>query len=129
MIATAAAQTWTARETFRGIERRRSRARQRVQVIDEMLDVLELMHLNRDRVIDRMVRARLRRLEVEVGLPLPRKVVRARNTVRLHNALLDWQDDVLDVVVPGRRTLLELDELEEVREQTIADQRPHQPAA
>ncbi|HET9051723.1 MAG TPA: hypothetical protein VFO60_08465 [Candidatus Dormibacteraeota bacterium] len=87
-----------------------ARARRRVAAIDEMLDVLELMHLQRNRVIDRVVRCRLRRLETEVGLLLPRAVVRARTTVRLHAALLDWQDVVLDEVVPGRRDLLAFDD-------------------
>ena len=129
MIADAAAETWNAHLADRALERRRAQARMRVRAVDDVLDVLELMHLKRDRVIDRMVRARLRRLEEEVGLPLPRRVTRARNTVRLHSALLDWQDTVLDQVVPGRRTLLELDELDEARRQLEEDAEKHEPAA
>ena len=112
MIAVAANQAWTARSDSLRESLEHARARRRVGAIDEMLDVLELMHLNRDRVIDRMVRLRLRRLEEEVGLPLPRQVGRARNTVRLHAALLDWQDEVLDQLVPARRALLAIDEVE-----------------
>lgn len=82
---------------------RRAQARRRVAAIDELLAVLEARHLLRQRTMDRLLRARVRRLEQEVGLPLPRKVVRARNTVRLHAALLDWQEEVLDHVAPWRR--------------------------
>ena len=35
-------------------------------------------------------------------MPLPRKAVRARNTVRLHAALLDWQETLLDALRPER---------------------------
>jgi hypothetical protein len=113
MIAPAASQAWAARSAALGQSLERARARRRVGAIDEMLDVLERMHLNRDRVIDSMIRCRLRRLEQEVGLPMPRQVVRARNTVRLHAALLDWQDEVLDQVFPWRRALLASDEVDD----------------
>ena len=114
MISTAARQTWAARSDSHTASLRRARARRRIAAIDEMLDELERMHLDRNRVISRMVRCRLRRLEQEVGMPLPRRVVRARNTVRLHAALLDWQDEVLDAVVPARRALLEGDARDEL---------------
>jgi transposase InsO family protein len=113
MISAAAREAWAARSDSRAGMVRRARAR-RVAAIDEMLETLERMHLDRNRVVSRMVRCRLRRLEQEVGLPLPRRVMRARNTVRLHAALLDWQDEVLDEVVPSRRALLEVEALEEV---------------
>lgn len=118
MFITAAHQTFAAEVVAMSRHQRAASARRRVAAIDEMLDVLEHMHLNRERTIDRLVRTRLRRLELEVGLPLPRRVVRARNTVRLHAALLDWQDVVLDEVVPGRRLLLDLDEALEAEDLT-----------
>jgi hypothetical protein len=120
MISAAARQTWSSRAAAAATASAHVRARRRVAAIDELLDVLELKHLSRDRAIDRMIRCRLRRLEQEVGLPLPRKAMRARNTVRLHAALLDWQDEVLDEVVPSRRALLESDE----REGMGADRQP-----
>lgn len=113
MIGTAASESGLAAGAWRRREASRRRMRRRVEAIDEVLDALEHMHLVRDRVISRLVRARLRRLEEEVGLPLPRRVARARNTVRLHAALLDWQDVVLDEVIPGRRRLLEEDDRSE----------------
>jgi len=103
LIARAAQQAWTARRT--SIDRRvaRYRTRQRLAAIDEMLETLESRHLAGDRTFDRLTRARLSRLENVVGLPLPRKAVRARNTVRLHAALLDWQENLLDEIVPERQ--------------------------
>lgn len=81
----------------------RDRARQRLAAIDDMLATLEARHLAGERTFDRLTRARLRRLEKVVGLSLPRKALRARNTVRLHAALLDWQEDLLDDIVPERQ--------------------------
>ena len=109
MIAAAAADVWAARRDALVRARQRAVARRRLAVIDELLDVLELSNLRRDRSIDRLLRARLRRVEAEVGVPLPRRVVRARNTARLHAALLDWQQLVLDAVVPERRRFGDLD--------------------
>jgi hypothetical protein len=79
-----------------------SRVHQRIAAVDQMIDVLEERHLKGDRALDRVLRRRLHHLEEEVGLPLPRKAVRARNTVRLHAALLDWQETVLDMLLPER---------------------------
>lgn len=102
-IAEAAHQTWSARRA--SIDRREAheRTRQRLSAIDEMLDTLESRHLAGDRTFDRLTRVRLNRLEAVVGLPLPRKAIRARNTVRLHAALLDWQETLLDEIVPERQ--------------------------
>jgi hypothetical protein len=79
-----------------------SQIRQRVAAIDALINLLEERHLTGERTFDRVLRQRLHRLETEVGLPLPRKAVRARNTVRLHAALLDWQETLLDALVPER---------------------------
>ena len=103
LIATAAGDAWIARATGRLELARRFRARARLQAIDDALEYLEQRHLQGERTYDRLTHARMRRLERQVGLPLPRKVVRARNTARLHAALLDWQEQVLDEVAPQRR--------------------------
>jgi hypothetical protein len=79
-----------------------SQVRRRVAAIDRLINDLEERHLTGERTFDRVLRQRLYRLEDEVGLPLPRKAVRARNTVRLHAALLDWQETLLDELVPER---------------------------
>lgn len=85
-------------QTDASISRRLTEARTRQQrsVIDELIALLEERNLDGERRVDRAVRQCLRRLEAEVGLPVPQKVLRARNTARLHGALLDWMETVLD---------------------------------
>ena len=102
LIARAGREIWDRR--LAALRRRLggSRARQRVAAIDALINQLEERHLTGDRTFDRVLRQRLTRLEEEVGLPLPRKAMRARNTVRLHAALLDWQETLLDALVPER---------------------------
>ena len=92
---------------LRSAESERSRAeasrnRRRIAAIDAFIGELEERHLGGERTFDRLLHQRLRHLEREVGLPLPRRATRARNTVRLHAALLDWQEAFLDVVLPER---------------------------
>lgn len=79
------------------------RTRRRIAAVDEMIAALEERHLVGERTFDRVLRQRLHHVEREVGSPLPRKAVRARNTVRLHAALLDWQETLLDEAVPERQ--------------------------
>ncbi len=79
-----------------------ARTRQQVSVIDELIAILEERNLHGKRRIDRVVRNWLQRLEAEVGVPVPRKVLRARNTARLHGALLDWMETVLEELIPER---------------------------
>ncbi|HEX4578599.1 MAG TPA: hypothetical protein VH498_01210 [Candidatus Dormibacteraeota bacterium] len=101
-IARAGSEIWERRTT--AIRRRLggSRVRNRVTAIDSLVATLEERHLRGERTFDRVLRQRLYRLEDEVGLPLPRRATRARNTVRLHAALLDWQETLLDEMVPER---------------------------
>ncbi|MBJ7608307.1 MAG: hypothetical protein JF887_02590 [Candidatus Dormibacteraeota bacterium] len=102
LIARAGREIWDRRIT--SVRRRidGSRIRQRVAAIDSLIGILEERHLTGERSFDRVLRQRLYNLEHEVGLPLPRKAVRARNTVRLHAALLDWQETILDALMPER---------------------------
>jgi hypothetical protein len=102
LIAQAGREIWDRREAA---ERRRlegASIRRRVAAIDSLVSLLEERHLAGERTFDRILRQRLHRLEQEVGLPLPRKAMRARNTVRLHAALLDWQETLLDTLLPER---------------------------
>ncbi|MHB8718656.1 MAG: hypothetical protein ACYDAC_07160 [Candidatus Dormibacteria bacterium] len=73
-----------------------------MSAIDALLNHIEERHLDGERTFDHVLRQRLGRLEHDVGLPLPRTAVRARNTVRLHAALLDWQEMLLDALLPHR---------------------------
>lgn len=85
------------------------RTRQTIAVIDEVIEVLEERNLEGERRIDRGVRKLVRRLEAEVDVPLPRQVLRARNTARLHGAVLDWMETVVDQLIPERRRFPDLE--------------------
>jgi hypothetical protein len=102
VIAQASREIWQRR--MASLRRRRdgSRVRCRITAIDSLVNVLEERHLIGERTVDRVVRRSLGRLEDEVGMALPRKALRARNTVRLHAALLDWQETLLDTLLPER---------------------------
>jgi hypothetical protein len=102
LIAQAGREIWDRRVDSRQRRIDSSRMRRRVAAIDAFISILEERHLTGERTFDRVLRQRLTRLEAEVGLPLPRKAVRARNTVRLHAALLDWQETLLDTLLPER---------------------------
>ncbi|GAC1339003.1 MAG: hypothetical protein NVSMB29_05650 [Candidatus Dormibacteria bacterium] len=120
LIGRASRDYWAARGHELDARRRRQRALERLHGIDAVLEELEQRHLQGNREYDRSVRARIRGLEELVALPLPRKVTRARNTVRLHAALLDWQEIVLDDLFPERAELPDLEDediLELVSEQ------------
>lgn len=83
----------------------RSRIRRQVAAVDALVTLLEERNLTGNRIFDRSLRQRVHQLQEEIGLPLPRNVVRARNTVRLHAALLDWQESLLDLLIPQRALL------------------------
>jgi hypothetical protein len=102
LIAQAGREIWERR--MASLRRRLdgSRIRRRITAIDSLINLLEERHLSGERNFDRVLRQRLNHLEHEIGVPLPRKAVRARNTVRLHAALLDWQETLLDTLVPDR---------------------------
>jgi hypothetical protein len=102
LIAQAGREIWDRRAAALRSRREGATARRRVASIDSLISLLEERHLAGERTLDRLLRQRLYRLEAEVGLPLPRKAVRARNTVRLHAALLDWQETLLDTLLPER---------------------------
>ncbi len=103
LIARAGREIWDRR--IASLRRRvdGSRIRRRIRAIDSLIEQLEERHLTGERSFDRVLRQRLYSLEDEVGIPLPRKAIRARNTVRLHAALLDWQETLLDSMVPERK--------------------------
>jgi hypothetical protein len=93
---------WARTVTAQRRRREAARVRQRLAAIDRLVNVIEERHLMGDRHFDAGLRRRLHSLEDEVGLPVPRAALRARNTVRLHAALLDWQETVLDELRPER---------------------------
>jgi hypothetical protein len=71
--------------------------------VDALVETVEEINLSgRGRQHDPLIPHRLRRLEVEIGRPVPEAVRRARNGHRLHAALMDWQEGLLDEVCPAR---------------------------
>jgi hypothetical protein len=75
-----------------------------VRAVDALVDTVEEINLSgRGRQVDPLIPHRLRRLEAEIGRPVPETVLRARNGHRLHAALMDWQEELLDEACPDRR--------------------------
>ncbi len=79
-----------------------ARVQDQLAAVDALVCLLEERNLAGRRAMDRPLRKRLYQLQDQVGVPLPRKAVRARNTARLHAVLLDWQEGVLDLLIPKR---------------------------
>jgi hypothetical protein len=102
LIARAGREIWERRKVSLRRRLDGSAIRRRLSAIDSLINLLEERHLTGERSFDRNLRQQLYGLEHEVGVPLPRKAVRARNTVRLHAALLDWQETLLDALRPER---------------------------
>jgi hypothetical protein len=86
-------------------DRRLEEARRRVvRAVDALVDTVEEINLSgRGGQHDPLIPNRLRRLETEIGRPVPEAVRRARNGHHLHAALMDWQEEVLDEACPARR--------------------------
>jgi len=107
-IASAGHEIWARRLDSQRLRLDGEQVRRRIGAVDRLIDILEERHLMGERTFDRVLRRRLHRLEEEVGMPLPRRAVRARNTVRLHAALLDWQETILDTLLPQRLTFADV---------------------
>jgi hypothetical protein len=94
----------------------RNLARQGIRAIDSVLDAVERHHLAR-RPRDVPPRpdwiARLK----EGGLPIPTRILMLRDTVQLHGALMDWQDELLSAALPGRANFTRADERDGVDDQ------------
>ena len=101
-IAAAASDYTAARRSFKHSRTRERSLRCPIATIDHLLAVLEARNLDGTRDIDESIRAELDRLPRAVGVPLSCDVKLARNTRRLHAALLDWQATVLDRLKPAR---------------------------
>lgn len=82
---------------------REARVRGQRALLENLIAALEARNLNGNRCIDRRVRGWVRRVGAEFGIPVPRKVLRARNTARLHSALLDWMEAAHDDLLPEVR--------------------------
>jgi hypothetical protein len=88
----------------------RHQARRGIRAIDKVLEAVEQHHLAR---LPRRMAPRpewIRILEEEGGLSVPRDLLEVKTTVHLHGALLEWQDALLDIALPGRAQLVRADE-------------------
>ena len=108
-LAVASMEITGARSRSRLARERRRLLQSRLRSIDHLLEVLEARNLDGMRDIDEAIRAELDRLPRKVGVPLPCSVKLARNTRRLHAALLDWQQEVLDTLLPARAEYADVD--------------------
>ncbi|HEY6468236.1 MAG TPA: hypothetical protein VI434_00555 [Candidatus Dormibacteraeota bacterium] len=75
---------------------------QQVKRLERVLDSVEHHNLQRDRQVPAAMWRQLAELEGALPVPAPPALWQARNTARLHDALLDWEADLLDEVAPHR---------------------------
>ena len=75
---------------------------QHIQRLERVLDSVEHHNLQRDRQVPAAMWRQLAELEGVLPVPAPPALWQARNTARLHDALLDWEADLLDEVAPHR---------------------------
>jgi hypothetical protein len=88
----------------------RRQSRRRIEAVDMVLEAVEQHHLaGRPRRVPPLPEW-IAWLEQEGGLPVPAHILELRNTVRLHGALMDWQQELLDAASPGRAQLGRADE-------------------
>ncbi len=81
---------------------RRIRSAQ-VQRLERILEDVEMHNLQRDRQVPPAMWKELTELDGLLPVKAPARLWDARNTARLHDALLDWEGDLLDEVMPHRR--------------------------
>lgn len=75
-----------------------------LRAVDDFLTTVEEINLvGQGRHPDPLMPHRLRRLEALIGRRVPDTVRGAANGQRLHEALLDWQEELLDEANPSRR--------------------------
>ena len=75
---------------------------QQLQRLEHLVEVVELRNLQRDRQVPETMWRELAELEVTLPVRAPKALWEARNTARLHDALLDWEAELLDQVAPQR---------------------------
>ncbi|MCU1287487.1 MAG: hypothetical protein JWO13_3837 [Acidobacteriales bacterium] len=85
---------------------RRRQARRGIRAIDTVLEAVEQHHLAQRPHRVPPLPEWIAWLEQEGGLSIPAHILGLKNTVQLHGALLDWQDELLSTALPGRAQLL-----------------------
>lgn len=84
-------------------QQRRVRLAQ-VQRLERILEDVEARNLQRDRQVPPEMWRQLTELDGLLPVRAPARLWNARNTARLHDAILDWEGDLLDQVAPHRRS-------------------------
>lgn len=75
-----------------------------VQRLERILEDVEARNLVRDRQVPPEMWRELSELDEMLPVHAPKRLWQARNTARLHDAILDWEGDLLDEVAPQRRS-------------------------
>jgi hypothetical protein len=89
---------------------RRRQARRGIEAVDMVLEAVEQHHLARRPRFVPPLPEWIACLEERGGLSVPAHILAMRDTVRLHGALMDWEDELLNAVLPGREQLLRAEE-------------------
>ena len=88
----------------------RQRMRRAISAVDDLIDDVEDVNLQRgSKTPARVFKAQLLDLEDTAG-PAPAMVRAARTTARLHAALMDWLEDLLNDAIPERAHYAECEE-------------------
>jgi|SRR5579884_260634 len=85
-------------------ERARERALRIAQFrrLERLLENIETRNLARDRMVTEEMWQELHSLDRVLPVRAPARLWNARNTARLHGAILDWEEELLDEVAPQR---------------------------
>lgn len=70
--------------------------------LERLLEDVETHNLARDRVVTEEMWHELHTLDRVLPVRAPARLWTSRNTARLHGAILDWEQDLLDEVAPHR---------------------------
>ena len=102
LISRAADEVWSARSIHLSAQERLERRRLALRAVDAVLEALECANLGRAGVSESVLIARCAERLRTVGLTPPPQVVVAQAIAPLHDALLDWEEDLLTMRAPGR---------------------------
>jgi len=75
-----------------------------VRHLERLVEEMEIRNMRRDRKVSEELWEELTELEGCLPVPAPPSLWKARTTVHLHDALLDWEGELLDHVSPQRRS-------------------------
>ena len=85
--------------------RRRHRIRMaQLQRLERILEDVEERNLHRDRQVPPEMWRELSELDGLLPVRAPERLWTAKNTAKLHDAILDWEGELLDEVAPHRRS-------------------------